>query len=82
MKLSNTRGLTNADIDKLTAVLHAASEENIGMASVFAIMQAAQDWLEAKVGLEQGLPTCMLAVPRHLAVCSPSMHCRTGVPQL
>lgn len=62
MKLSNTRGLSNTDIDKLTAVLHETSEENVGMASVFAIMQAAQDWLEAKVGLEQGVISRPLAV--------------------
>eukprot|EP00892_Ulva_mutabilis_P003447 jgi/Ulvmu1/1474/UM011_0204.1 len=53
LKLSNTRGLSNSEIDKLTAVVHETADENVGMASVFAIMQAAQDWLEAKVGLEQ-----------------------------
>lgn len=58
LKVSNTRGLSNADVNAVTAVLAAAAEENLGMASVFAVMQAGRDWLEAKAGLEEGaLPT-------------------------
>lgn len=67
LKLSNTRGMTNADIDKLTAVLLETADEHVGMASVFAIMQAAQDWLEAKVGLEQG--EASLPAPAGAALC-------------
>ena len=64
LKVSNTRGLSNADVDAALRVLVAAAEENLGMASVFAVMQAGRDWLEQKAGLEEGthLPWLQLQV--------------------
>lgn len=54
VKLSNTRGLTNKEVDVMSALLIEAAQENLGMASVFAIMQTAQDWMENKAGLQLG----------------------------
>jgi hypothetical protein len=54
LKVSNTRGLTNADGAALLEVLQCAAQDNIGMASIFAVMQAGKDWLESKAGLEEG----------------------------
>ena len=54
VKVSNPRGLGNADVDALTAALHGAAAENVGMASVFAVMQAGKDWLDTKAGLTEG----------------------------
>jgi hypothetical protein len=55
LKISNTRGLTNADGVALLDSLQAAAQDNIGMASIFAVMQAGKDWLEHKAGLEEGV---------------------------
>lgn len=52
IKLSNTRGLTNREVDVLSGLLMETAQENLGMASVFAIMQAAQEWLENKAGIQ------------------------------
>lgn len=54
IKLSNTRGLTNREVDVLSELLTETAQENLGMASVFAIMQAAQEWLENKAGIQLG----------------------------
>lgn len=54
VKLSNTRGLTNREVDVLSSLLVETAQENLGMASVFAIMQTAQEWMENKAGLQLG----------------------------
>lgn len=66
--------MTNTDIDKLTAVLHETADENVGMASVFAIMQAAQDWMEAKVGLEQGTEPLPARLSTRLPISASTLH--------
>jgi hypothetical protein len=58
VKLSNTRGLTNKEVDALSALLLVTAQENVGMASVFAIMQTAQEWMENKAGLQLGALPC------------------------
>lgn len=55
LKVSNPRGLSTADEEALLAALQSAAQENLGMASIFAVMQAGKDWLEAKAGLTEGV---------------------------
>jgi hypothetical protein len=54
IKLSSTRGLSNSEVDKLTAALIEEAESALGMASIFTIMQAAQEWMANKAGVQQG----------------------------
>lgn len=56
IKVSNTRGLTNADISTLSQRMQQEAEDNLGMASIFSIMQAAKEWLEWKAGATPGEP--------------------------
>lgn len=52
--MSNPRGLNQADEAALLQVMVDTAAENVGMASVFAVMQAAKDWIDAKAGLVEG----------------------------
>ena len=69
LKVSNPRGLSNANVEALTRALVACAEENVGMASVFTVMQAGKDWLESKAGIEEGAASVAVA----------SMHCNLHV---
>jgi RWD domain len=62
LKVSNPRGLSNADTDALARALRAAAAENVGMASIFAVMQAGKDWLDSKAGLQEGVSMLVLRV--------------------
>lgn len=70
VKLSNTRGLTNREVDVLSTLLVETAQENLGMASVFAIMQTAQEWMENKAGLQLGVHPNPLGVLPALHVSS------------
>lgn len=71
VKLSNTRGLTNREVDVLSALLVETAQGNLGMASVFAIMQTAQEWMENKAGLQLGVHSISLSYHEHYTIlCS------------
>lgn len=55
LKVSSTRGLSDTDAEALTAAMVEAAEENVGMASIFAVMQAAKEWLENRAGVEAAI---------------------------
>jgi len=54
LKVSNTRGLSDAEAGALTDVMRAEADASVGMASVFTVMQVARDWLENKEGMAAG----------------------------
>jgi RWD domain len=54
LKISNTRGLTGADVAALQHALDTLAAESAGMPCVYDVLQAAQEWLERKAGLQQG----------------------------
>jgi RWD domain len=48
-RVSSERGLSDADVAQLQAAVDAAVEENLGMAMVYGLVTAAQEWLTDKV---------------------------------
>ena len=48
-KVRNLRGVSDADLEACMAVLAAVVEENLGMAMIFNLVTAAQDWLREVV---------------------------------
>ena len=70
LKVSNPRGMTDSETDRLAAALQEAAAENVGMASIFAVMQAGKDWLESKAGVEDGaLRIHAAALLQHAHTC-------------
>ncbi len=55
LRARSVRGLSDADVAALQAVLAAQVEENLGMPMIYQIITAAQDWMNEK-GAEVAAP--------------------------
>lgn len=54
IKPRSVRGLSDAELAEMAAVVDEQVEANAGMAMMFAVVSAAQEWLRSRVSLEEG----------------------------
>lgn len=64
------KGLSDADVAELQAAVDAAVEENMGMAMIYGLVSAAQEWLTDKVGCCPQYSSGKLPRHSHSATCS------------
>ena len=60
--LCSEKGLSDSDVAELQGAVDAAVQENMGMAMVYGLVTAAQEWLTDKARHKLGLIDCLLCV--------------------